>query len=142
MKLATQARIDHLVNVPLFEGLTKRQIRAIATASNTVRRRDGATVVSEGSNAHSLFVIVDGSVDVMRKGRRVTRLGPGEFFGEIALFDPGPRTATVVATSDVVALELSRKGLLDAIAGDPLICVRMMTTLARRLREATEKVTY
>jgi CRP/FNR family transcriptional regulator, cyclic AMP receptor protein len=142
LKLATQTRVNYLVHVPLFAGLTKRQVRAVAGASHTVRRPAGATVVTEGSDTHDLFIIVDGSVDVLRNGRRVARLGPGEFFGEVALFDPGPRTATVMTTSEVVALELSRRGLLETVATDPQISLRMMETLARRLREATEKVTY
>ena len=137
-----QKRIGYLVRVPLFAGLTKRQVRAVAGVSQIVRQAAGSTVVTEGSDAHDLFVIVDGSADVLRNGRRVARLGPGEFFGEVALFDPGPRTATVVATSDVVALALSRRGLLETVASDPQISLRMLETLARRLREATEKVSY
>ena len=72
----------------------------------------------------------------------IATLGPGEFFGEIALLDPGPRSATVTTTSEVLAVELSRKAFVDVAAGDPRLLLGMLEVLARRVREATEKVSY
>jgi CRP/FNR family transcriptional regulator len=140
VKLAVKTRTDHLAGVPLFAGLNKRQLRAVAEACGSVRFSDGAGVVTEGDSSDALFIIVEGSVEVQRKGRRVARIGAGEFFGEIALLDPGPRTATVTAASDVIALKLTRKNLLDVLRSDPQIPVRMMEALARRLRATTEKI--
>lgn len=126
----------------MFAGLTKRELRSIAAACSSVRWPADWCVVAEGANTDVLFIIVEGTVDVVRKGRRVARLGPGEFFGEIALLDPGPRTATVTTATEVVVIELARKNLMRVVASDPQIPVRIMEALARRLRETTAKVSY
>ena len=99
-------------------------------------------VVVEGSNDQFCFIIVEGNVDVHRAGHLIAKLGPGEFFGEIALLDPGPRSATVTTTTELLAVELSRKAFVDVAAGDPQILLGMLQALARRVREATERVTY
>lgn len=99
-------------------------------------------MVPEDTKAQVCYVIVEGTADVVRKGRTIARLGPGEFFGEIALFDPGPRTASVTTTSEMVAMELSRQSFLGVAKDNPAILLRMLEALAKRLRETTEKLTY
>ena len=86
-------------------------------------------------------MIVQGTVDVSTNGRTIAQLGPGEFFGEIALLDPGPRTASVTTTTEMVAVELSRQSFLAVTRDNPTILLAMLEALAKRLRETTEKLT-
>ena len=124
----------------MFAGLSKRQRQAMARVCHSRRWPPDSRVVVEGSNDQFCFIIVEGTVDVHRAGHRIAELGPGEFFGEIALLDPGPRSATVTTVTEVLAVELSRKAFIDVAAGDPQLLLGMLETLARRVREATEKV--
>lgn len=82
-----------------------------------------------------MFVILDGTVRVVRSGRTVRRLGRGDVFGELALLDGQPRSASVVTDSPVETARLSRSAFLDIVRTDPDIGLRMMEVLASRLRE-------
>lgn len=139
-KLAIAQRMEVLAGVPLFAGLGKRQMQAMARACASHRWPADSRIVVEGSKDQACFIIVEGKVDVQRGGRPIAQLGPGDFFGEIALFDTGPRSATVTTASDVVAVELSRKSFLDVATADPQMLLRMLEALARRVRETTEKL--
>jgi CRP-like cAMP-binding protein len=139
-KLAIARRVEVLGRVPLFAGLSKRQQQAVARACSTHGWPPDALIVAEGSSDQFCYVVVEGSVDVLRKGRLVAQLGPGEFFGEIALLDPGPRSATVKTSTDVVAVGLSRAAFLKVAGSDPSIMLRMLESLARRVRDTTEKL--
>lgn len=97
-------------------------------------------MVIEGAKSESCFVIVEGTVEVVKGGRSIARLGPGDFFGEIALLDPGPRTATVRTQSEVLAVQLPRTGFLEVAQENPKILLRMAEALARRIRETTESL--
>jgi CRP/FNR family transcriptional regulator, cyclic AMP receptor protein len=142
VKLAIKLRMEALARVPLFSGLTKRQVQAVARACVSRRWPTGCCVVAEGSTDEVCYVIVEGTVEVRRKGRVIAQLGPGEFFGEIALLDPGPRSATVTTATEMISVELSRKSFLEVAEGNPAILFRMLEALARRLRETTEKLAY
>lgn len=82
-----------------------------------------------------MFVLLDGTVRVVRRGRTIRRLGRGEVFGELALLDGEPRSASVVADSLVETARLSRTAFLDLVRSDPDTGLRMMEVLASRLRE-------
>jgi CRP/FNR family transcriptional regulator, cyclic AMP receptor protein len=143
-KLAIAQRVEVLARVPMFAGLSKRQRQAMARVCSSRRWPPDSRVVVEGSKDQFCFIIVEGTVDVHRAGRRIAELGPGEFFGEMEMLDPGPRgrSATVTTVTEVLAVELSRKAFVDVAAGDPQILLGMLKALARRVREATEKVSY
>ncbi len=142
VKLAIKLRMEVLARVPLFAGLSKRDMRSVAGACVSRRWPAGSCVVAEDSKDQICYVIVEGTVDVSRNGRTIAQLGPGEFFGEIALLDPGPRSATVTAVTEMTSVELSRKSFLEVAGGDPSILLRMLEALARRLRETTDKLAY
>jgi CRP/FNR family transcriptional regulator, cyclic AMP receptor protein len=141
-KLALAKRMESLAHVPLFAGLSKRQLQTLGRACSSHQWPAGALIVAEGSSDQFFYVIVEGAVDVERSGRTVAHLGRGDFFGEIALLDPGPRSATVRTATEVVAVGLTRRGFLDVATGDPQISLRMLAALARRIRETTEKITF
>lgn len=81
-----------------------------------------------------MFVLLDGAVRVVRRGRTIARLGRGDVFGELALLDTGPRSASVVSDDPVETARLSRSAFLDLVRSDPDIGLRMMQVLASRLR--------
>jgi CRP-like cAMP-binding protein len=92
---------EQLVDVPLFASLSAEALHGIATLSELRQEDAGAILVGEGGPGYSLFVIQNGSATVTSGGKILTALGPGDFFGEIALLGEGVRTATVTASSPV-----------------------------------------
>ena len=130
---------DHLSSVPLFAGCSKKELAAIARATDRVDLADGAALTTEGETSREAFVIVEGSAIVKRNGRKVAELGPGAFLGELGLLDKGPRTATVVAQGPVEALVLGPRefaGLLDEV---PSISHKLLKAMAARIRELDTK---
>jgi CRP-like cAMP-binding protein len=92
---------EQLAEIPLFESLSAEQLEAVASLSELRRWDEGAALVGEGAPGYSLFVLQEGTAVVTSGGKQLATLGPGDFFGEIALLDEGRRTATVTATSPV-----------------------------------------
>src|SRR5437773_2199316 len=88
-----------LAAVPLFSACSKADLQIVARHTEVVEVAAGTTLVEEGGKGAAFFFVLAGEAAVRRRGRRVATLGPGEFFGELALFDPAPRDATVVAVS-------------------------------------------
>ncbi len=128
-----------LSQVPLFEGLSKRHLRHVADLAEEVRFGDGRIVVQAGSPGRAFYVIADGKANVFRtvlpSGRRIARLGPGDFFGEISLLDGGPRSATVVADGSVLAIRLMRGAFHKLLRSEPSIALAVMQGLANRARQ-------
>jgi CRP-like cAMP-binding protein len=137
--MARDAYLDNLATVPLFAALSKKDLQRIARASDEVTVEKGRVLVQEGTSGHEAFVIVEGTATVERKGLTVASLGPGNHFGELALLDGGPRTATVIATSDLRVLVLGQRefsGVLDSVPG---LAHKLLAALATRIRELDEK---
>jgi CRP/FNR family transcriptional regulator, cyclic AMP receptor protein len=124
-----------LAPVPLFAGLSKRHLRAVARASGIAEHREGRTMVQEGASGSVFFVILEGAADVVRKGRRLARLGPGDFFGEMSLLDGGPRTASVVTVEPSRFLTLSGRDFQRILGQEPALASRLLKAMASRLRE-------
>jgi len=97
-------RTAALAHVPLFAHLSKRQLRGVLAQTSEYDYDQGDVIVKNGTLGHTLFVLIDGKARVVKNNRTVTRLSPGEFFGEIAVLDRRPRTASVVADSPVTCL--------------------------------------
>src|SRR5215469_4045380 len=125
-----------LGEVPLFEGLSKRHLRRIAKLARIRRFVDGSAMVRVGEPGRTFYVLLDGSAKVTRPGRRAVRLGPGAFFGEMALIDDSPRSADVVAEGEVLALTLDRPGFTKLLRAAPALSQALLRTLAARLRAA------
>jgi CRP/FNR family cyclic AMP-dependent transcriptional regulator len=129
-------REEALSAVPLFAGLPKRGLRALARISALADKPKGAEVVKEGAKGSAFFAILEGKVRVVRRGRTVARLGPGDFFGEMSLFDDTPRTASVLTEEPSRFLTLSGKELAGILQEDGRLAMAVLRTMARRLREA------
>jgi CRP/FNR family transcriptional regulator, cyclic AMP receptor protein len=129
---------DVLGEIPLFAGLSKRHLNKIAGLAKTRRYARFTKVVRDGEPGDSFYVILDGTVLVKPPGKRAVRLKPGDWFGEMALLDGAPRTATVEADSEVLVMLLGRTAFQKTVASDPRMAMVLLRTLAARLR-ATER---
>ena len=125
-----------LAEVPLFAQLGPRQRRKVASLARIRRFADGAPLVRVGQAAAALYVVLDGTISIRPPGRRALTLGVGSIVGELALLDGGPRTATVVAQGDVVALAIPASRFRPLLRSEPAIAIGIAEELARRLRGA------
>ncbi len=122
-----------LEKVPIFSSLTDRQLRRLARDAMERSFPEGAEVVKQGEKGVGFYLVLDGAVEVRRKGRRLANLGPGHFFGEMALFDEEPRSADVVATRPTRCLVLSRWEFWGFAMTQPQMLRGMLQEMARRL---------
>jgi CRP/FNR family transcriptional regulator, cyclic AMP receptor protein len=127
-----------LAEVPIFHGLTKRQQKRLADNSDVAEFMGGHSIVREGDPGDSFYVVLTGHAKVTMNGRFLRRLIPGDYFGEIALIDGGPRTATVASETPVTLLILRRPAFMRAVREDPGMATRLLAELARMLRRATK----
>lgn len=127
---------DILAQVPLFAGLSRRHLKQIAEHADEIGFAQGQTVVEEDQPGGSFYVILEGEVKVVRHNRTIARMGPGEFFGEISLLDGGPRTATVVAETPVLAVRVFKRSFDKVVTQEPGVASQILAVVARRLREA------
>jgi CRP-like cAMP-binding protein len=123
-----------LALVPLFEGLSKRQLKQVAGLGEVVNYMEGHSVVRQGDIGDSFFVALTGQAKVQVKGRTVHRVLPGDHFGEISLLDGGERTATVVTETPMTMLMISRANFLKTLERDPEMSMVLLESLARMLR--------
>jgi CRP/FNR family cyclic AMP-dependent transcriptional regulator len=128
---------DLLATVPLFAGISKRHRRSIARIATLSRFDAGDTLLVEGGAGDVFGVIVDGTLRVVRSGRTVSRIGAGDFFGEVAVLDPGPRTASLIAQATGRWLRLNGRDLARLMSREPGVGAEIARVLARRLREAS-----
>lgn len=124
-----------LSQVPLFAHLSPRHRKRLADSAKEARFMQGAKVVTQGEEGESFYVVLEGQAKVVNGGGKVlNRLLPGEFFGEISLLDGGARTATVIAETPLVTLELTRKAFRRVLADEPAVAVKLLEHSARMLR--------
>ena len=126
-----------LGEIPIFQGCSKKDLNAIAKVVREIDHEAGGVIAVEGEPGAGLFVIDQGRANVSIGGREVNTLGPGDFFGEMALLDGGPRTATVTAATDVELFALTGWVFRGLVSEHPQIAMRVMETMAGRLRGAT-----
>jgi CRP/FNR family transcriptional regulator, cyclic AMP receptor protein len=131
-------RVETLRRLPLFEGLDDGALTKLAAAVEERAFAPGDVLVREGSLGLAVFFIVAGHCEVKHTesgGSVLATLGPGEVFGEMALLDPGPRTASVVALEDVVVYSLSNWHFKPILEEHPTVAAHMLRTLAARFRK-------
>lgn len=120
--------------VPLFETLSKKQLKKVAGLADVARFMGGATLVKQGDIGDSFYVVLTGQAKVVANGRNVNRLLPGDHFGEISLVDGGPRTASVVAETEMTLVIITQKDFLAMLAKDPSITLSLLEGMARTVR--------
>jgi CRP-like cAMP-binding protein len=131
--------LDHLAQVPLFSTCSRKDLQKLGKASDEIAVKAGKVLVEEGKPGHEFFLIEDGTAEVRRNHRKVARLGRGQFFGELSLLDRGPRSATVVADTDMTLVVLGQREFLGVIDEVPAMAHKLLAALAGRLREADSR---
>ncbi|MBS1848346.1 MAG: cyclic nucleotide-binding domain-containing protein [Actinobacteria bacterium] len=137
--MAANHYADKLSALPLFSSCTKRELTRIARAGDEVHLAEGALVVDQGDMGREAFVILSGTALVKRNGRKVATLGPGDPIGELSLLDRGPRTATVVATSELTVFVLSTRRFNAVLDESPGLSRKLLAFLAGRVRDLDSK---
>jgi CRP-like cAMP-binding protein len=128
-----------LGQLPIFSGLRQRQLRQIAKLVQFVQFDPGDFVIQAGEPGDSLYLILAGTARVIGKGR-ARPLRAGDFFGEMALLDGEPRSATITATSELRAIKLRRGQFTKVLAKEPRMAVAIMEELAHRVRRLEKAV--
>ncbi len=128
------APVEALQRIPLFADLNGRELKQIARLFKQRRFAAGETVVQEGSGGAAFFVIESGEATVVAKGRQRPNLGPGDYFGEIALIDEGPRTATITAAVELVCYGLTHWDFGPLVEANGAIGWKLLQTMAKLLR--------
>jgi len=131
--LRADTRVELLRGLPLFELCSKRDLRRIAAIAVERELDAGAELIREGEPAGEFYVVVEGEVDVRRRGRRVAHLGGGSFVGEIALLSRSPRTATVIASTPLRVLAISGRDFVALLDTLPELWLKVARTLADRV---------
>jgi CRP/FNR family cyclic AMP-dependent transcriptional regulator len=132
-KMARQSAAA-LAEVPIFAGLSKRHLEKVARIAVTKRYRQDAKMVIAGDRGESFFVVLEGTALVTAGDFIDVVLGPGDFFGEMALLDGYPRSATVTAESPVEVMIVTRRSFIKLLESEPTIAIAMLKTLTRRVR--------
>jgi len=133
------SRLAFLHQVPLFAETSLDDLIAVDHALGSETYLGGEAIVTEGETGDRLCIVYRGEVSVRKGGRVLARLATGDFFGEMALFDDEPRSATVIAVGEVEVLSLQRDRFHSLVQQRPSILMQLCTTLVRRLRQVEQE---
>ena len=133
--MARQSHLDHLSSVPLFSACSKKELQAVSKASDEVDLPAGRVLCEQGAIGREAFIILEGSAEVRRNKKKVATLGPGACVGELSLLDHGPRTASVIATTDLKVLVIGAREFSGIVDEVPPIAHKILRSLAARVRE-------
>ncbi len=127
--------VSHLKNVPIFRDLPAASLESIARSMRERTYEPGAVIVKQGDPGVGFFLITEGRVEVSHGDHTIRDLGPGEFFGEMALMEERPRSATVTARERTACLQLVRWDFRALLKENPDLAVKMLEVVVQRLRE-------
>jgi CRP/FNR family transcriptional regulator, cyclic AMP receptor protein len=133
MRLGKDAKVELLKKVPLFSRLDKRALQEVAQIADELDLPAGKEMAIEGDRGREFFVLLDGAAEVNRRGTRINTMKEGDFFGEIALVTKMPRTASVVATSDVRVLVITERAFDALLKKSPEVGRSVAEALAERV---------
>ncbi|HEY3240894.1 MAG TPA: cyclic nucleotide-binding domain-containing protein [Acidimicrobiia bacterium] len=131
--------LEHLARVPLFSACNKMELKNLAKRTNDIKVDAGQVIIREHQGAYEFFIVFDGQAEVTREGKRVAVIGPGDFFGELALLDRGLRNATVTALTPMEIIVLPQWDFEQALDEAPRMTRKLLTGMARRLRNLDEQ---
>ncbi len=126
---------EWLQKVPLFRGLSKKQLRDISGLATRLDEPAGTVLTKEGKIGHEFIIVIEGEIEVRKGDHVIATKGPGDYVGEIALLDQRPRTATVIAKTPVVIEVIGQREFRTLLAEAPGLSSDIMSTMAQRLAE-------
>lgn len=130
---------DRLRQVPIFSGLSKKELRSVGRLMTQISVKEGRALTREGQVGREFMVILEGTAVVRRGGRKIAELGPGDFLGELAVLSGAPRTADVIATSDMELESLNRREVMSLLDQNSAIAKKILLSAVRRLHELETK---
>jgi CRP/FNR family transcriptional regulator, cyclic AMP receptor protein len=133
--LRKNAKLELIKRVPLFSDCSKRELDEVAAIADELSIPEGKELTHEGATGYEFLVLIDGSADVRRKGRKVNTLGAGDFLGEIALITGTPRTATVTTTSRSRMLVITARDFRTLLRRMPSLQIKVLEAVASRLSD-------
>jgi len=138
--LEPNAIVEMLQKTPLWSGLAEKELKVIARSFKELKYESGQVIVRKGEAGVGFYLIVDGTVEVRSDGRVLSKLGPGQFFGEMALLDGQPRSADVVALEPSRCLAMTSWSFTGIVSEHPKIALKMLQEFVRRLRMNAENL--
>lgn len=138
--MAKDRKAEVLKSVALFSQCSAKELKEIAGHTTMVALEAGEVLTKEGKPGNEFFVIVEGEADVKLRGRRLSRLGPGSFFGEMSLLDRQPRAATVTARTPMKVYVVTPNDFALILDKCPSVARSILRVLAQRLRVAEKKL--
>jgi CRP-like cAMP-binding protein len=127
-------KVELIKRVPLFSNCSRGELGEIAQIADEIDLPEGKELTKQGAAGREFFVLLEGDADVTKDGQSINTLGAGDFFGEIALVEDTPRTATVTATSPVRALVITDRAFRRLLEGQPEIQRKVLVALAERVK--------
>jgi len=138
-------KLETLKKIPLFRHLTYQELVKVLNITYLETHDSGSVIIREGDDGEELYVVLAGQVNVMKGNQHLTELGPGVHFGEMALIDQSPRSATIAAKDPTRVLVIGRRQFYNLIRKEPVLAVKLLWSfvqvLSRRLRETNEQLT-
>jgi len=132
---STKSSVDHLRNIPLFSECSSKELGLVVKNSSERALKAGTVIMDQGQTGREAYVILEGSATVKRNGKKIGTAKAGSVIGELSLLDNGPRTAAVIADTDVVLLVVTERALKATIDNIPAISRKLLKALATRVRE-------
>ena len=129
---------NHLATIPLFQDLSKKQLRLISQLATQLEEPAGTVLIQEGKVGHEFIIVIEGEIQVRHGQRVICEYGPSTYVGEIALIEHRPRTATVVTKTPVKVEVIGQREFAALLAEVPEIAEKVKTTAAQRLAEVTQ----
>ena len=137
-----KSKNDVLKNVWLFSACTTKELGRIASLVDEADVGEGAVLMTEGAAGNEFFAVVDGRATARLRGKKLASYGPGDFFGEMALLDQAPRSATITADTSMTLYVLDAKSFSTLIDRHPAVARKILRGLAQRLRKAEKAPTH
>ena len=138
MLFSHDTKADALGRCPFFQGLSRGDLLELAKVTEDMEVDEGRALTREGQSGSEFFVIIDGEVGVTKGGQEIRSLGPGDFFGEIALLEDTPRTATVTAKTPLRFFVLTRQAFRSLLAHQPEVAEKVLDALEQRVKATSD----
>lgn len=138
-RVKREKQTELLGEVPLFQGLSKKDLLRVARITDQVTVPGGTRIITQDEPGDAFYLLVSGSAVAKRNGRRLSSMGPGDFFGEVALLDGGRRSATVDALDEATLLIIHRRDF-ESLLTVPSIARSLLAGLASRLRDSDKRM--